>query len=70
MFGQSPHVWVMNYVNKLQSQQHEDIREWVLAISMDQQIEQTLPKDERGCFEGTLTPPDSGIRALPCVITG
>ncbi|XP_060552918.1 intraflagellar transport protein 172 homolog [Ruditapes philippinarum] len=54
----------------LTSQQHEDIREWVLAISMDQQIEQSLPKDERGCFEGSLTAPDSGIRALPCVITG
>ena len=54
----------------LQSQQHEDIREWVLAISMDQQVEQVLPKDSRNCYEASLIAPDSGVRSLPCVITG
>ncbi|WAR22903.1 IF172-like protein [Mya arenaria] len=53
----------------LSSQQHEEIREWVLAVSMDQQIEQVLPQDARGCYEASLTTPD-GVRSQPCVITG
>lgn len=53
-----------------QSQQHEEIKEWVLAVSMDQKIEQVLRKDERGTYEASLIAPDTGIRSLPCVITG
>ena len=52
-----------------QSQQHEEIREWVLAVSMDQQIEQVLPRDSRGAFEASLVSSD-GVRLQPCVITG
>ena len=52
-----------------QSHQHEEVREWVLAVSMDQKIEQTLAKDERNCYEASLISPE-GIRSLPCVITG
>ena len=53
-----------------QTQQHEDIKEWVLAISMDQKVEQALPKDERGTYEASLVAVDTGIRSLPCVISG
>lgn len=54
----------------LTSQQHEDIKEWVLAVSMDQKVEQVLPKDERGTYEASLVAADTGIRSLPCVISG
>lgn len=54
----------------LQAQQHEDIKEWVLAVSMDQKVEQALPKDERGTYEASLVAADTGIRSLPCVISG
>ncbi|OWF38575.1 intraflagellar transport protein 172 homolog [Mizuhopecten yessoensis] len=54
----------------LTSQQHEDIREWVLAVSMDQKVEQVLPRDERNVYEASLMAPETGIRSLPCVITG
>ena len=54
----------------LQTQQHEDIKEWVLAVSMDQKVEQALPKDERGTYEASLVATDTGIRSLPCVISG
>ncbi|CAC5423828.1 IFT172 [Mytilus coruscus] len=54
----------------LTSQQHEEVKEWVLAVSMDQKVEQILPRDERNCYEASLAAPDTGIKSLPCVITG
>lgn len=53
-----------------QNQQHEEVKEWVLAVSMDQKVEQVLPRDERNCYEASLIAPDTGIRSAPCVITG
>lgn len=44
---------------------HEEVREWVLAISMDQKVDQTLPMDDRNLYESSL-----GISDQPCVITG
>jgi hypothetical protein len=46
------------------------VKEWVLAVSMDQKVEQVLPRDERNCYEASLIAPDTGIRSSPCVITG
>ena len=37
---------------------------------MDQKIEQTLAKDERNCYEASLITPETGVRQIPCVITG
>ncbi|CAG5120000.1 unnamed protein product, partial [Candidula unifasciata] len=54
----------------LTSQQHEEVKEWVLAVSMDRKVKQDLPKDERGTYEASLVAADSGIRSLPCVVTG
>ncbi|XP_040282805.1 intraflagellar transport protein 172 homolog [Bufo bufo] len=51
-------------------EKREEVREWVLAVSMDQRVEQVLPVDERGVYEASLVAANSGIRSLPCVITG
>lgn len=44
---------------------HEEVREWVLAISMDQKVDQTLPVDDRNLYESSL-----GISDTPCVLSG
>uniref|UniRef100_A0A9J8AZH0 Intraflagellar transport 172 n=1 Tax=Cyprinus carpio carpio TaxID=630221 RepID=A0A9J8AZH0_CYPCA len=56
--------------SKLHVEKREEIREWVLTVSMDQRVEQVLPKDERGTYEASLVALSTGIRSLPCVITG
>ncbi|KAG5337653.1 IF172 protein, partial [Acromyrmex heyeri] len=51
--------------------QREEAREWVLAVSMDQKIEQGLPVDQRGVYVGSMTSPtNSGAPLQQCVITG
>jgi intraflagellar transport protein 172 len=43
----------------------------VLALSMDRQVEQTLPLDQdRQTYVASLKSPHTGIISLPCVITG
>ena len=38
---------------------------------MSGKIEQVLNTDERGCYEASLIVPDgSGIKYVPCVVTG
>lgn len=46
------------------------MRSWVLTVSMDRQVERVLPRDERNTFEGSLVAAGSGLRSLPCVLTG
>lgn len=58
------------YILLLQEAEHEEIKEWVLAVSMDQRVEQSLPLDERETYEASLVAVNSGIRSLPCIITG
>ncbi|KAH9637137.1 hypothetical protein HF086_016159 [Spodoptera exigua] len=43
----------------------EDAREWVLAVSMDQTVEQTLPVDGRGMYASSLADTEPC-----CVVTG
>ncbi|VDM16004.1 unnamed protein product [Hydatigera taeniaeformis] len=50
--------------------EHESVREWILAVSMDQKLDQVLPKDERGIYVACLSSPATGVSALPCVVTG
>ncbi|XP_066234732.1 intraflagellar transport protein 172 homolog isoform X2 [Saccopteryx leptura] len=50
--------------------QREEVRDWVLTVSMDQQLDQVLPQDERGAYEASLVAVSTGVRALPCLITG
>lgn len=53
------------------TEQREEAREWVLAVSMDQKVEQGLPVDQRGVYVGSLTSPtNSGMPLQQCVITG
>ena len=54
----------------MQEAQHEEVKEWVLAVSMDQKVSQELNMDERGTYEASLVAASTGIRSLPCVITG
>ena len=35
----------------LDDAEHEAVKEWVLAVSMDNKVVQKLPTDERGVFE-------------------
>ncbi|XP_043070065.1 intraflagellar transport protein 172 homolog [Drosophila bipectinata] len=44
---------------------HEEVREWVLAVSMDQQVDQQLPTDDRGLYESSL-----GSGDLACLLSG
>lgn len=52
--------------------QKEQAKEWVLAVSLDQRVEQQLPLDDRGVFEACLVnwkrPSESPSTA--CVLTG
>lgn len=51
-------------------EKREEIRDWVLTVSMDQRVEQVLPRDERDTYEASLVAASTGIRSHPCVITG
>ncbi|XP_075772378.1 intraflagellar transport protein 172 homolog [Pelodiscus sinensis] len=48
----------------------EEIRDWVLTMSMDQRLEQVLPRDERDTYEASLVAAGTGVRSLPCLLTG
>ncbi|KAM6180361.1 LOW QUALITY PROTEIN: intraflagellar transport protein 172 homolog [Erethizon dorsatum] len=50
--------------------QREEVRDWVLRVSMDQRLEQILPQDESGTYEASLVAASTGVRTLPCLITG
>lgn len=54
----------------LDEAQHEEVKEWVLAVSMNQGVEQALPTDEQGFYEASLEGPKGTMRAEPCLITG
>lgn len=53
------------------AEQREEAREWVLAVSMDQKVEQTLPVDHRGVYTGSLSSSSAESAALQgCILTG
>ncbi|XP_027053913.1 intraflagellar transport protein 172 homolog [Pocillopora damicornis] len=54
----------------LPEEKREEVKEWVLAVSMDQKVEQVLPTDERDTYEACLVAVNTGITSPPCVITG
>ncbi|VDP85645.1 unnamed protein product [Echinostoma caproni] len=51
-------------------EEHETIRDWILTASMDQKLDQSLPKDERGVYVAALKAPGTGLSALPCILSG
>ena len=54
----------------LDQTQHEEVKEWVLAVSMDQKVEQQLPIDERMTYEASLIASGSNTASQACVVTG
>jgi intraflagellar transport protein 172 len=60
---------VEHHNENFQPEQHEEMKEWVLAISVDKQIEKRLIVDERGCYEASLVAPDGSV-SQPCIVTG
>uniref|UniRef100_A0A3Q2XZS2 Intraflagellar transport protein 172 homolog n=1 Tax=Hippocampus comes TaxID=109280 RepID=A0A3Q2XZS2_HIPCM len=50
--------------------QREEIRNWVLTVAVYGRLEQVLPRDERNSYEASLVDSNSGLRSLPCVLTG
>ncbi len=63
----------------LPDEKHEEIKTWVIAVSMNGKIEPSLNTDERGCYEALLNPGDAdssgkyselSLVYQPCVITG
>lgn len=66
----SPQPHVKLVLPLFQEAQREEVRDWVLTVSMDQRLEQVLPRDERGVYEASLVAASTGVRALPCLITG
>ena len=57
-------------VPHLPRESHEAVKEWVLAVSMDQKVEQRLPVDERMAYEASLITANTGTAYQPCIITG
>ena len=57
-------------VPHLPRESHEAVKEWVLAVSMDQKVEQRLPVDERMAYEASLITANTGTTYQPCIITG
>ena len=53
-----------------QEDEREEVKEWVLAVSLDQRVEQSLPTDERGTYVASLSCHHTGVTSLPCVLTG
>ena len=53
-----------------QPSEHEEVKDWVLAVSMDQKAVRELPHDDRDTYEASLVDAHSGSQSLPCVITG
>jgi intraflagellar transport protein 172 len=54
----------------LSARDHEKVKEWVLAVSMDRKVQPSLPKDDRGTFEGSLVSAQTGETAPACIVTG
>lgn len=55
-------------------EQREKVKEWILSVSVDRKIEQSLPVDHRGIYLGSLTSTNLPLeRAKPlqsCALTG
>ena len=54
----------------VQEEDREEAKEWVLAVSMDQRVQQVLNTDERGCYEGSLLNVHNNVTSPQCILTG
>ncbi|VDN86484.1 unnamed protein product [Brugia pahangi] len=57
------------YTSQFEDDEYEEVKEWVLAISMEQSIERNLPYDNDGNFEVSLFDAN-GISHPACLISG
>lgn len=48
-----------------EEKRHKEIREWILAVSIDQKIDQQLPLDDRNLYESSL-----GLSDVGCIVSG
>lgn len=53
-----------------QDEKREEVRTWVLDISVDRKVEQELKKDERGSYVGSLLCSQTGKQFDACIVTG
>lgn len=53
-----------------QEKKRDDVKEWVLAVSMDQKIDQVLDQDDRGTFVGSLVCKQTKQRYEACIVSG
>jgi intraflagellar transport protein 172 len=54
----------------LPEQKRAEVKEWLLAVCMDKKIEQTLDRDERGVYIGSLRDPKTGRTSEACAVSG
>lgn len=51
-------------------EEREELKEWVLTLSMDVDVQPELATDERGAFVGSLLDSKTGERARACIVSG
>ncbi|KFD64150.1 hypothetical protein M514_12468 [Trichuris suis] len=49
--------------------EQEEVKEWILAASVDKEIKRELPTDDRGVYEACLVNADNSL-SDPCILTG
>ncbi|TKR80418.1 hypothetical protein L596_014494 [Steinernema carpocapsae] len=49
--------------------EYEDVKDWVLTVSVDARVDKTLPADRRGCYEASTVDGKGGKYPI-CVISG
>eukprot|EP00038_Savillea_parva_P019439 m.27515 g.27515 ORF g.27515 m.27515 type:complete len:1369 (+) comp4420_c1_seq1:587-4693(+) len=54
----------------LDERKRGEVSDYVIAISMDSQAEQTLDRDSRGCYVASLIDKKTGRQYAPCIVTG
>ena len=60
-----------NSITFFKDEKHEEIKTWVITLSMSKKVEPSLNIDERGVYEASLVGPSgSDTKYLPCVVTG
>uniref|UniRef100_A0A1I7Y2L2 TPR_REGION domain-containing protein n=1 Tax=Steinernema glaseri TaxID=37863 RepID=A0A1I7Y2L2_9BILA len=53
----------------LTPQEYEEVKDWVLTVSVDAKVDKVLPRDRRGCYEAS-TVDGRGTQFPVCVISG
>jgi hypothetical protein len=53
----------------VQAEEHDEVKVWVLAVSVDRQVERALVTDSRGVYEASLVNPGKRVRACNIVCT-